>query len=67
MYHGEIALSFVGTNDMEADILTKPLVGANATNLVRRPSMNLSKSDVKVRVLGAIRYTRLSLKRSECR
>ena len=67
MYHGEIALSFVGTNDMEADILTKPLVGANATNLVRRPSMNLSMSDVKVRALGAIRCTRLSLKRSECR
>jgi len=29
MYHGEIAVLFVGTNYMIADILTKPLQGAN--------------------------------------
>ena len=33
MDHEEIAVSFVGTNDMVADILTKPLQGAKFKEL----------------------------------
>ena len=33
MEHGEIAVLFVGTNDMVADILTKPLQGAKFKEL----------------------------------
>jgi len=33
IYHGEIAVSFVGTNDMVADILTKPLQRAKFKEL----------------------------------
>jgi len=33
MDRGEIAVSFIGTNDMVADILTKPLQGAKFKEL----------------------------------